>query len=287
MLARLLGRRRSQQPAEVAVDRLRALKTEGAIIGTPPASVESRGWRTAAASVIGTSHVKLGKPCQDFCQAVVVGDTLIAAVSDGAGSASRSDVGAKAAVTLFIDAFGTAREIERADMAQWLGSLVNYLGQEANDQQAETRDYSCTLLGVIATPSRTFYFQIGDGAIVVPSYDAGAYEWGGYDWVFWPQHGEYVNQTNFVTGCDAKKVFEFREGPAVNEVAIFSDGIERLVLHDETRTVFAPALRPIFEWLHTIDSDEVGSQALRAHLDSEQINNRTDDDKSLLMAVRS
>ena len=289
MLKRILSRRRSQQSAKVGMDRLRALKTEGgAIIGTPPAPVvESRGWRIASASVIGTSHVALDKPCQDFSRGVVVGDTLIAVVSDGAGRASRSDVGAKQAVTLFIETFSTTREINRANMAQFLDTLVNHLGQEANDQQAELREFSCTLLGVIATPSRTFYFQIGDGAIVVPSYDAGAYEWGAYDWVFWPQHGEYVNETNFVTARDAKKVFEFREGPAVNEVAIFSDGIERLVLHDETRTVFAPALRPIFEWLHTIDSDEEGSQALRVHLDSEQINNRTDDDKSLLMAVRS
>jgi Protein phosphatase 2C len=161
-------------------------------------------WRTAAASVIGTSHVKSEQPCQDFSQCVTIGDTLICAVADGAGSASLSDVGAKIAVTRFIDTFGTASEIDHASMAQWLDSLVNYLGQEANDRQAETRDYACTLLGVIAMPNHTFYFQIGDGAIVVPSYEAGAYDWGAYDWVFWPQNGEYANLTNFATQRNAK-----------------------------------------------------------------------------------
>jgi Protein phosphatase 2C len=243
-------------------------------------------WRTAAASVIGTSHVKSEQPCQDFSQCVTIGDTLICAVADGAGSASLSDVGAKIAVTRFIDTFGTASEIDHASMAQWLDSLVNYLGQEANDRQAETRDYACTLLGVIAMPNHTFYFQIGDGAIVVPSYEAGAYDWGAYDWVFWPQNGEYANLTNFATQRNAKQVFEFREGPAVSEIAIFSDGIEHLVLNEATRRVHAPALRPIFDWLRTSESDAAGSQALQTYLGSDHINNRTDDDKSLLMAIR-
>ena len=51
------------------------------------------------------------------------------------------------------------------------------------------------------------------------------------------------------------------------------------------RSVHAPALRPIFNWLRTVDDD--GCPVMDAYLASDQINSRTDDDKSLLVAVRS
>ena len=65
----------------------------------------------------------------------------------------------------------------------------------------------------------------------------------------WPQHGEYANTTNFVTQDNITEAMEFETGPPVNELALFSDGIERLVLDLSTRTVHSPAFRPIFEWL--------------------------------------
>ena len=53
------------------------------------------GWRTAHASVIGTSHTATGAPCQDAgdCEVLAAADgseILVAAVADGAGSAKRS-----------------------------------------------------------------------------------------------------------------------------------------------------------------------------------------------------
>ena len=71
----------------------------------------------------------------------------------------------------------------------------------------------------------------------------------------------------------------------MNEFAIFSDGLERLILHEATQRVHAPALRPIFDWLRTNEADGQGTQALTAYLQSDHINTRTDDDKSLVVAV--
>jgi len=240
-------------------------------------------WRVASASVTGTAHLKHGTPCQDFSLCSMTGNGLICAVSDGAGTASHADAGARIAVTHFVRSFSDVTDlaaIDRDHIARFLASLETILTAEANGNGATIGDYACTLLGVIASPTHTACIQIGDGAIVTPAGEAGA-----YNWVFWPQHGEYANTTNFVTLPDARDVFELRVGPAVNEFAMFSDGLERLILNDVTRRVHAPALRPIFDWLRTKEADGKGTEALTAYLESDHINQRTDDDKSLVMAV--
>jgi len=240
-------------------------------------------WRTAWASVIGTAHLKHGAPCQDFSLCSVAGNTLICAVSDGAGTASRADVGARLAVTHFVQSFSAVTDFAAIDhdhMARFLSSLEKVLSVEASENGALIGDYACTLLGVIASPSHTVCLQIGDGAIVIPTRDPRT-----YGWVFWPQHGEYANTTNFVTQANAREVFELRVEPAVREFAMFSDGLERLILNDVTRRVHTPALLPIFEWLRTKEAEGRGTEALIAYLESDHINQRTDDDKSLVMAV--
>ena len=240
-------------------------------------------WRVASASVTGTAHLKHETPCQDFSLCSITRNGLICAVSDGAGTASHADAGARIAVTHFVRSLSDVTElaaIDRDRIAGFLGSLEKVLTREASENGATIGDYACTLLGVIASPTQTVCLQIGDGAIVIPAGDPGA-----YDWVFWPQHGEYANTTNFVTQPNARDVFELRVGPAINEFALFSDGLERLILNDLTRRVHAPALLPIFEWLRTKEADGKGTQALTTYLESDHINQRTDDDKSLVMAV--
>jgi hypothetical protein len=242
-------------------------------------------WRVASASVIGTAHLRHQLPCQDFSLCSIVDDRLICAISDGAGTAARSDTGARITATYFVQSFSDVTDlaaIDRHHMAGFFSSLTEMLSKEANENRAALSDYACTLLGVIATPTSTAYFQIGDGAIVIPAHDLGA-----YGWVFWPQHGEYANTTNFVTQATAQDVCELRIGPAVGEFAMFSDGLERLILHEATRRVHAPALRPIFDWFRTAEAEKAGegSRALKAYLGSDHINRRTDDDKSLVVAV--
>ena len=255
-----------------------------------------RRWRTAHASVVGTSHVKTSTPCQDAggCQVLEAPDgneVLLVVASDGAGTASRSDVGAMLAVRLFLDVFGTAARadpclvtIDRAFVDDWLAGFKEAVAELAACEGHSVRDYSCTLLGAVVGPTSAAYVQIGDGAIVV-----GTEEPGEYTWVVWPQHGEYANQTHFLTQEDAAAALVFETGPPVNEVAVFTDGIERLVLDLSSNTVHAPAFRPIFGWLAQTEPDRTGqpSEGLVAYLSSDHINRRTDDDKTLVMATRA
>ncbi len=218
-------------------------------------------------------------------------EVLVAAVSDGAGTAERSDVGSALVVESFLERFAGAgvmfpdlRTIDRDFVDAWFDDVRDAIGTRAAQDGAEPHDYACTLLGAVVGPDAAAYVQIGDGAIVVSTSDAS-----GYSWLFWPQHGEYANSTYFITQDGAERMLQFDIQPAMDEIAMFSDGIERLVLDMAARTVHGPAFRPIFEWLASIEPDgsKAPSAGLMAYLGSDHVNRRTDDDKTLVMASRA
>jgi hypothetical protein len=144
------------------------------------------------------------------------------------------------------------------------------------------------LLGAVVGQDRAAFFQIGDGAIVVSN----RAEPDDYGWVFWPQHGEFANQTNFITQDNALEILEFElEEGCVDEIAMFTDGIERLVLDLQQKTAPAPFFRTLFGWLIKTEPTAVGgdipaSEVVSRYLSSKQINDKTDDDKTLILASR-
>ncbi len=218
-------------------------------------------------------------------------EVLVLAVSDGAGTAKRSDIGSALVVENFLERFAWAaalssdlRPIDRDFVDEWFDDVRDAIGARAAQDGAAPNDYACTLIGAVVGPDVAAYVQIGDGAIVVSSEEAS-----GYSWIFWPQHGEYANSTYFITQDGAERVLQFDVQPAMDEIALFSDGIERLVLDMTAKTVHGPAFRPIFEWLAGTEPDRSGapSLGLLAYLASDHINRRTDDDKTLVMATRA
>lgn len=253
-------------------------------------------WRIAHASVIGTSHQKNGTICQDtgYCQiiyAVDGNDILLAVASDGAGSATRSEIGSQLAVDSFLQQFGEAAmnmslsKIDRPFVLNWLKNLNAKIQEKADQEKIETKEFACTILAAIVDLDDAIFFQIGDGAIVVS--ELGSIDYGH---MFWPQHGEFANQTNFLTQDNIAETLEFAYVKRTFEtVSIFTDGIERLVLDFPSKSVHPPALRPILDWLAKCEpsTDESSSAALIAYLSSDLINSRTDDDKTLVMATRA
>lgn len=256
-------------------------------------------WRVAHTSVIGTSHEKTGLPCQDLSCCRIVSDpygrqVLLAVASDGAGSAPRSLDGATLAVAWFLRDFGDAATCSGLDgitkkfIQDWLYRIRSEIRDRAEAHDLSPREFACTILGAVVGYDRAAFFQIGDGAIVVSNRT----EPDDYGWVFWPQHGEFANQTNFLTQEDALKVLEFElEEQCIDEVAIFTDGIERLVLDLQEKTAHAPFFRTLFGWLAKNEPAAVGeeipeSEIVSRYLGSTQINDRTDDDKTLILATR-
>lgn len=255
------------------------------------------GWRIAAASAIGTAHVAAGSTCQDAnaVDAFVAQDETILtlAVSDGAGNALHAERGANRAVATvrdlvrsYFDGGGLLAGLSRDTATAWLERVREVLRDEAADLGASLEDFACTLLLAIVGRDHAAFFQLGDGAIVAS--DGGE---AGFSAVFWPQHGEFANTTNFVVSSDAIEAFAFalQHRPHLTEIAMFSDGLENLLLHHASRTVhgafFAAMFGPVRACGSIEDSAGLGAD-LRTYLNSPVVTARTDDDKSLILATR-
>lgn len=249
------------------------------------------------ASSVGTSHRASGLPCQDCHFHLGVDDAdgnpvAIFVVTDGAGSAAQAEIGAGIACETFarlvagyISGGGHVDDISRDLAGRWITGVVYRLSLKAWHEGAEARDYACTLLAVVCGARATAFLQIGDGAIVIS--DGWTTTW---RHVFWPQHGEFANTTNFITSEDALEVMEFQvTTEPVTEVALFSDGLENLVLHKADRTVHAPffdGMFPSVRRLQAAGPDAALGRALEKYLSTEAVNERTNDDKTLILATR-
>lgn len=253
-------------------------------------------WRLAAASAVGTSHIATGKPCQDSANCALLGpqgdQVLVVAVADGAGSASYSEVGSWLAtktllecVEVYLEDGGSLASLEREEVLRWLSAVIDAIEATAQAQGHTSRDYACTLLAAIVAHDVAAFIQIGDGAIVVSHGEED-----GWSYVFWPQHGEYANTTNFVTSTGASELIQFELAPRqIEELAIFSDGIEKLVLHDATRSVheaFFKMMLPPVRRSSASGLDAGLSDGLSRYLSSPIVCERTDDDKTLVLASR-
>jgi hypothetical protein len=254
-------------------------------------------WKYAYASVPGRYHLKIGLPCQDFCDCRCItvpgGETvLIAVAADGAGSARFAEMGAKLACYLLAD--GIKELLESGINIDGLtrdkaNSLIEKLQQEvafhAHIYGSSSRDFASTLIAAVIGLRESVFFQIGDGAAVISQHERP----GEYRPVFWPQNKEYVNMTHFVTdcgpGCEAMEYVLLRG--AVDELAIFSDGLQSLALQYQSRTAYTPFFKPLFASLASLDSGNGRVlNSLSSFLNSDKFNKRTDDDKTLVIAVR-
>jgi len=248
-------------------------------------------WKYVCESVQGSSHLDRGQPCQDSCAVASFesdGDNLLILVcSDGAGSAAHAEAGSKVACeTVVASITGTMQSgrsltlADRAMVIEWLMQLRGTLSAEAARLETDVRELACTLLVAVVGKSSALFAQIGDGAIVTSDKDS-------YRPVFWPQAGEYPNVTNFVTDAEFEQSLLFqRSDGRIEELAIFSDGLERLALRYVDQTAHGPFFEPMFRSLRAAKNASDLSLGLREFLNSPRVNDRTDDDKTLILATR-
>jgi len=252
-------------------------------------------WRHVAASVIGTSHQRTGGVCQDSNACIVLpgspdGDVLLAVVADGAGSAKQAETGSAIAcqsitesATLYLARRQLAR-ITRKTVENWIRTFQHEISRTASAMSLKPRDYACTLLAALIAPNHAVFFQIGDGSIVVSDAEEQS-----YGHVFWPERGEYENATFFATdrGFAANLRFESVRRNVV-ELAMFSDGLQRLALDFQKTMPHEPFFRGIFPPVRKASPEDAGqlAQGLSTFLGSARVNQRTDDDKTLILATR-
>lgn len=207
-------------------------------------------WRVVGASVAGTSHQRLGQPCQDAAGwALGPERSLIVAVADGAGSAPLGREGAQLAVSTAVEFLSSRRSLGSGDASkdQLISALErsrSALRSDAEDRGVEVRDLATTLILLQATRHYVAALQVGDGSAVVD--DCGD----GVVGLTKPQAGEYINETMFITAEDAMD----RAETAVHEGspsggAVFSDGLQMLGLKMPEGTPHAPFFNPLLRFV--------------------------------------
>ncbi len=158
-------------------------------------------WKKVVRFAQGTSHKKQGIGCQDYGKYCIIGDAIIGAVADGAGSAKYSRVGARLAVVTALKYLrsaiiefketryrdkkyqsieslenqGSAQEKCNADLSEeeaknlfteTVKKAIAALKNTADKNGYSPNELACTLLVFVATPNWIAAMQIGDGFII-------------------------------------------------------------------------------------------------------------------------
>lgn len=246
-------------------------------------------WKILRDRAQGTSHKISNTVCQDseLHSIFKFGDKeyLLLCCSDGAGSASLSDKGSElACLTLShsVEAeFANGKSLEdvtRETIVSWYECATKAIQEEAQKLGTGPRELACTLLGAVIGSMGALFFQLGDGGIVILSENE-------YSPVFWPQNGEHVNETNFLTDQDlAQHVLFKTTQSSIQEIALFTDGLQPLVLDYKLKSAHAPFFRQMFTTLRQGSEHDL-CVPFSQFLNSSTVNDRTDDDKSLILAV--
>jgi serine/threonine protein phosphatase PrpC len=252
-------------------------------------------WKAVAQCSIGIMHLQNNLPCQDFAkyEKLLENSILVGAVADGAGSAKFSDIGSQTAVESAVDSLKVLVEksetgyfnpqLPSEELAkEWFTNLQNQVLEKfmqiSQEGSYSCDDLACTLLVFIATPDWMAAMQIGDGFIVV------RYPEDDYELLFQPHKGEYVNETTFVTSKTAIDDMQVKVlQKQLSFICVATDGLEQVACLKDW-TPYRPFFEPLEDYLTNTEDPEKESESLERFLNSERLNKRTNDDKTILLA---
>jgi hypothetical protein len=168
-------------------------------------------WQVVGASVAGLGHLELDQACQDaHALRRIDGDSVIAVVCDGAGSAPRSSLGSATAAAVLC---------AHPAVDEWIATLTASSGeswqtswelcasaifrsalaslQKLVDDPASAGELATTAIVVVATPDLLACAHVGDGRACA-SFSSD----GGWLPLFEPTRGDAPNETVFLTSFD-------------------------------------------------------------------------------------
>ena len=236
-----------------------------------------------------------GVPCQDaYAYRIEKDGTWAAAVADGAGSARYAAAASEIAVKTAVGYLSLCLALNKPDtpdrcrriLSECVAHVRLCLKERSSarnkDSPTETslNDFATTLLVVFMSDSFFGAAQIGDGAIV---YRDGS---GGLTVACKPEQGEYLNETFFITSEDFDRHCQLAiaDSRVVDAVSMFSDGLQMLALNYKDFSAHGPFFNPLFQYAGRQAADP---EELRQLLVSERICEHSDDDKTIVLAVRS
>jgi hypothetical protein len=250
-------------------------------------------WVTASASVRGAGHVKTNTPCQDYSIVRTSADSkwVSIVVSDGAGTANRSDEGARHVTQYFgSELMKLATELNTRSPGNWVNDFVIEKVLETRKalrliaQSDNIRDFNCTLVACLIGPQGGFSIHIGDGVIIGGFRDHTNGVDSGRLFASKPENGEYANETFFITEKDWIRHLRIQPIPSLDWIVCCSDGGSALALvSDETPKM--GFLQPVIDTIVAISDVRLRNSRLIDFLSDSQADKVTGDDKTLVIAI--
>lgn len=242
-------------------------------------------WVTCGASVTGTDHRRRGLGCDDAYSVGAIGDFVVAAVADGAGSVTGTSAwGAYAACRSVLDdalqsgvmhdfACG---ETEFADrLIRWLfDRALDRVTRQSEIMGLDLQFLATTLSVAVANRTRAAFGQIGDGVIA-------AEQGGAIRSILVDAKNDYANVTTFLQSDGAlSESLRTTVLGDVTAVALSTDGMRYKITDVATGGAYEPFFRD--SWRH-VRSGASGAQlaALLAGIEDDQ----TGDDKTVVLAA--
>ena len=252
-------------------------------------------WRVAQASVIGQSHLNQNTVCQDrlltrLVESETDGEILIAVVADGAGSTTDGQHGAEIACEFFVNQVAeftknaSVKSLTEDFGKFWIGFYQQRIAAIAFAEKKELREYATTLVGAVVSRDCAIFYQVGDGGAVFST--CGKLD--SYRFSIAPVETEYVNQTEFLTDETAANSLRFvMVEEAVEDLILFSDGIFAVAVNYQTGQPHEPFLMPMIAPLRNGNAPNDLNAKLENFLNSPKLNEKTDDDKTIILASRA
>ena len=211
------------------------------------------------------------------------------ALADGLGSAACAEQGADMAVKQAIREW-TNILAERLPMSEQAWKQAAYdvfeaarheIAIHAQENGLTTHDYATTLAFAVYVPGFLLVGQIGDGFIVIHDNS------GNLQILIEPQRGEYANEVLPLTSKDALSgaqiVIYTNE---LTSLCMSTDGMLRLALKLPTCEPYPKFFLPLWRSARAAQDEATGDQQLTAFLNSPRVCEQTEDDKTLILAVK-
>jgi hypothetical protein len=243
------------------------------------------GPKTIAASVIGPLHVEMGLPCQDYVGSRINGERLVVAVADGLGSATNSETGARLAVEAALAVTDDSEPGSGADLQARARSALraarHRLEEEAAEEEAELRDYACTLIILATEGAATCVAHIGDGGAV-------GLDDNGLLLLSDPGDSEYTNEVEPLTSDTWEDAIRCSTTfTDLRAVAVFTDGCQRAGLRrvDGELHPHEGFFLPLFSFARDATDVEAAQAELAALLAGAKMSEYSEDDKTLALVT--
>ncbi len=247
-------------------------------------------WAVTGAKQTGTSHLRRGQECADAF-AVEQGDGfLVLVAADGAGSARYGAEGsafaARAAARLAVSALGEPFDdplgLIRAVFLNTLDDLLDMV-EEKGVKDLRPADFHTTLLLAVLTDDFLAVGNVGDGWAVARDRE------GQIRAVAAPAKSEYSNETFFLTsyGFIEEAVYEVLPARDLDAVALLTDGSAWFAVDLDARMPSGALFDKLFAFAADVAKPEgEREEQLARFLSSEMVVRKTDDDTTLVLAVR-